>query len=100
MEKVFDYARVKKWRESDNPARLSGVLEFVLPKHTDEVQHFATMPYSELPQFMHELQARPALSARMLEFAILTASRTNEVRLAQWPEVDLDQALWTIQLQE
>lgn len=31
-----------------------------------------------------------------LEFLILTASRTNEVLGAEWPEIDLDKSVWTI----
>jgi len=36
------------------------------------------------------------MAARALEFAILTASRSNEVRGATWDEIDFDAELWTI----
>jgi integrase len=36
------------------------------------------------------------LSARALEFAILTAARTGEVISARWDEIDIDDRLWTV----
>jgi len=44
---------------------------------------------------MVELRARPAMAARALEFAILTASRTGAVRLATWREMNLLDGIWT-----
>lgn len=96
LEKVFDHARAMGWRDSDNPARWKGNLEHILPKQDRKVRHFPALPYAELPEFMTELKARPALSARMMEFAILTASRTGEVRFAVWSEIDFDAQLWII----
>jgi integrase len=34
------------------------------------------------------------MGARALEFAILTAARSGEVRGARWDEIDLEKALW------
>jgi integrase len=45
---------------------------------------------------MSRVRARPAMAARALELLILTAARTDEVRLARWSEVDLDRAVWTV----
>ena len=36
------------------------------------------------------------MAARALEFAILTAARSGEVRHATWAEVDLGSKVWTI----
>jgi integrase len=36
------------------------------------------------------------MGARALEFAILTAARSGEVRGARWDEIDLEKALWVI----
>jgi len=96
VEGVFSYAKVMGWRTADNPAAFKGTLEHVLEKHTDEVQHFAALPYAELPAFMDELKTRPALSARLMEFTILTAARTSEACGASWDEIDLEQQRWTI----
>jgi len=54
------------------------------------------MPYGELPAFMDELRQRDGVAARALEFCILTAARSGEVRHANWAEVDLDAKVWTV----
>ena len=54
------------------------------------------MPVAELPTFMASLREREAMSARALEFTILTAARSGEARGATWAEVDLDKNLWTV----
>ncbi len=53
-------------------------------------------PYADMPTFMAELRARPALAALALELTVLTATRTSEVLNAQWAEFDLEAELWTI----
>jgi integrase len=45
---------------------------------------------------MADLRSRDALAARALELLILTATRTQEVLGAQWPEVDFETTVWTI----
>ena len=52
------------------------------------------MPYADLPAFLVELRQRPEISARALEFQILTACRPAEVLGARWDEID--GALWTL----
>lgn len=57
---------------------------------------FAALPYREVPAFVRDVRQQPGIAARCLEFALLTASRTNEVLLATWPEVDVDAGVWLI----
>ena len=45
---------------------------------------------------MRALRAQPGVGARALEFVVLTAARSGEVRGATWPEFDLDARTWTI----
>jgi integrase len=45
---------------------------------------------------MADLKGRDAPAARALEFAILTATRSSETRLATWAEIDMKERLWTI----
>jgi integrase len=45
---------------------------------------------------MTELRTRESVSARALEFTVLTAARTGEVIGATWDEIDLDAKVWTI----
>ena len=46
--------------------------------------------------FMSKLRSNSSLSAKALEFLILTAVRSGSVRSAEWSEIDLDNALWII----
>lgn len=45
---------------------------------------------------MKALRLSEAMGSRALEFAILCASRSREVREARWQEIDLDAAVWKI----
>ncbi|WP_291201536.1 site-specific integrase [Hyphomonas sp.] len=58
--------------------------------------HFAALPYEELPALMAELETTVSLGRLALRFAILTACRSGEVRGATWAEIDLKQQTWTI----
>jgi integrase len=95
----LDWATVSGHRpKGDNPARWKGHLSMILPAPSSiqKVQHHAALPWSEIGAFMGELQGREGVTARALEFAILTAARTNEVIGARWSEVDFGAATWTI----
>ncbi|WP_353175702.1 integrase arm-type DNA-binding domain-containing protein [Salinisphaera sp. T5B8] len=98
MEAVFDWAIARKYRETANPAAWKGNLAEVLPKPTkiSTVKHHRALPWQEIPEFMRRLRKRTGMSARALEFAILTAARSGEVRFATWNEIDLDAALWVV----
>jgi integrase len=54
------------------------------------------MPYAKVPAFILKLRERESFSRLALEFAILTAARSGEVRGATWDEIDLEAKLWTI----
>jgi integrase len=54
------------------------------------------LAWQELPQFMAELRQREGISARALEFTILTAARTGEVIGATCDEIDFEAEVWTI----
>jgi integrase len=98
IESILDWAKVAGHREGENPARWAGHLEQLLPAKTRiaPVQHHPALPYAELPAFMATLRQHPDLTARALKFTILTAARTDEVRLADWSEIDLAMRTWTI----
>ncbi|MGH6670872.1 MAG: tyrosine-type recombinase/integrase [Xanthobacteraceae bacterium] len=64
-------------------------------KSTRKRKHPA-LPYTELPAFLAELRLREGIAARALEFAILCASRTNEVIGATRLEFDFSRKVWTI----
>ena len=60
------------------------------------MRHHAALPYEDIAAFTKALRERDGVSARGLEFLILTAARPGEVTNARWDEVDLDKAEWTI----
>ena len=96
IERVLDWARARGLREGENPARWRGHLDKLLPKPTDvrAVRHHAALAWKDLPSFMDLLRKRTGLASRALEFAILTAARSGEVRGMRWSEVSHD--VWTL----
>jgi len=97
IEAVLDWARVKKYREGENPARWRGHLDHLLParRKLRQVKHHAALPYAELPGFLRRLRACDDVEARALEFLILTTARANEVVGADWNEIEADRNGWT-----
>jgi integrase len=95
---VLDWARVRGYRDGENPARWSGHLDHLLPARAkiSPVKHHDAVPYKDLPAFVAELRAKPGVSARALEFIVLTAARTGEAIGARWDEIDLKARLWTV----
>ena len=65
-------------------------------KRSKTVKHHKAMPIDDLPAFIAKLRERDSISARALEFTILTATRTNEAIGAAWYEIDLKAKTWTI----
>jgi integrase len=98
IERVLSWAKGRGLRNGENPARWSGHLDEMLasPSKIAAVRHHPALPHAEIPQFMAELRSRDSLSAKALEFTILTAARTSEVIGATWDEIDLDAKVWTI----
>jgi integrase len=98
MSLILDWAKARKLRTGDNPARWKGDLDAVLPKRSkvQRVVNHAALPYSRLPQFMTALREQSEAGAKAAELMILTATRTSEVRFAPWSEFDLEGRQWTI----
>ncbi|MDC1239643.1 integrase arm-type DNA-binding domain-containing protein [Litorivicinus sp.] len=98
LEAILDSATVEDLFFGANPARWKGHLRYLLPDPSKirKVRHQPAMPYSEVPEFACKLRTRDALSARLLEFVILTASRQSEARLATHNEIDRKHRIWTI----
>jgi integrase len=98
--RVFDYAKHKKICTGDNPAAWEGNLSYEFPKCKDtNRKHHAAMPYKQVPEFIRELRQRQngSVAAVALEFCILTATRSCEIRGMEWPELgDLEKRVWTI----
>lgn len=99
VEKVMAHAKARKWRGGENPAAWRDNLDGLMPKppkKAKRTKHHAALPYAETPAFMTALRERSGIAAQALQFLILTAARSGEVRHADWSEIDLERALWTI----
>ena len=98
IEAVLAWATVNGYRQGDNPARWKGNLEHALPKPSKvrRVKHHEALPWPQAGAFLVELRNRNGIADRALEFLILTAARSGEVRGATWAEIDADAKLWTV----
>ena len=98
IESVLDWATVRKYREGDNPARWKGHLDKLLPapSKVQKVEHHRALPMDEMPAFLVRLKEKEGLAPRALEFLILTAARSGEVRGATWSEIDFESNVWII----
>jgi integrase len=104
IRRVFEYARIRLRDDHgiampDNPARWADLkaMGFEPPTQLTRGRH-PSLPHDRLPAFFAELRSRDAIAARALEFLILTNVRTDAVLKAQWAELDLDQAVWSVPL--
>ena len=98
IEKVLDWATVHGYRDGLNPARWKGHLDAIMkaPSKVQKTEHHKSIPHGEMHGFMKALRQQDGTGARALEFAILCASRSGEVRGARWEEIDLKKGVWTI----
>lgn len=98
LEMVLDWATAREYRTGLNPARWRGHLDKLLakPSRVAKVTHHRALPIDDMPSFMARLSGVSGMGARALEFAILTAARSGEVRGATWDEIDLDAGLWVV----
>jgi integrase len=95
LKLVLNFAIAGGYRGKDNPAARD-LVKARLGKPKRSNGHYQAMPYIDAPAFMTDLRKRDLVSARALEFTILTAVRTNEALGATWDEIDLKAKLWTI----
>ena len=98
IKTVLDYATVNDYRSGTNPAQWTGYLSTQLPspKNLQKKEHHPAVPYQQMGDFILKLRTNSSISAKALEFLILTAVRSGSVRNAEWTEIDLDNALWII----
>jgi integrase len=96
IQSVLDWAKVRGYRQGENPAIWRGHLDHLLParRKVRAVRHHAALPYANVPAFMADLRQREGIAARALEFAVLTATRTSQAIGARWSEFTGD--VWTI----
>jgi integrase len=97
IEAVLDAAKAAGHRSGENPAAWAGNLKHLLAAPTKLARgHHEAMPYKDLSAFMARLRGQDGMGAKALQFAILTAAWSGEVRGAAWAEIELEKRLWTI----
>jgi integrase len=98
LERILSWARVHGYRNGENPARWKDHLEVMLPspETLGPRRHHPAMPYREVAGYMKDLREVKGISARCLEFTVLTACRTIETTGARWDEFDLERDVWVI----
>ncbi len=92
---VLDHAHICGWRDQEAPLRS---ITKGLPKQPKKTNHFAAMPWTDVPNFVTNISTILTASdvvLRAIEFTVVTAARSGETRLATWSEIDLDTATWT-----
>lgn len=91
---VFRWAVAEGIREA-NPAAGEAL---ALPKLARKTKHFRALPYSEVAAAIETVKDSGAwVSTKLaIEFVILTAGRSIEVRGALWSEIDMKEAVWAI----
>ena len=93
---VLDFAHGQGWRVTETPRNAINTLMKRI-KQPRRSGGFAAMPYAELPAFMGKLKSEtPTVGRLALQFLILTAARSGEVRGARWEEIDFEKAQWNI----
>jgi integrase len=80
--------RVIQWVKDGKPLPQQGA--------SKRVKHHEALPFEQVPQFMDKLRKRDSISARALEFTILTVARTGDTIGARWSEIDLKTGVWTV----
>ena len=90
---VLDWAYASGMRATEAPMRS---LSRALPRQPKQDGHFAAMPYEDVPGFVESLRKRSSVPRLALEFLILCASRSGEVRGTKMSEINLTTKLWTI----
>ncbi len=84
---IMKWAVAQGWRQ-DNPA---DAIAQALPKHDRTKAHRRALHYSEVANCIEAVKGSGASQSTKLalEFLVLTASRSGEVRGARWKEIDL-----------
>lgn len=92
---VLDYAHGNGWRASEAPMRaLNQLLGGIKQPRSG---NFAAMPYKELPAFMARLHDGEFSVGRLaLQFLVLTAARSGEIRKARWRDIDPQSHEWRV----
>lgn len=91
---IFRYGVATGKNPRDPSADLKGALT------TAKTNHYAALDIKEMPDFLRTLDQNDARlfpqTRRSIRLLMLTMTRTSELILASWDEIDLDKAIWEI----
>lgn len=93
--RVLNFANIQDYRDFPSPDAKQMI--YALGQKRAARNHFSRVEYSDAPAVVGNLRNSNETIARLaLEFGVLTAARSGEIRFATWPEIDLDNKTWTI----
>ncbi len=94
MRSVFEWAVAMEYR-TDNPCDR---VRSVLGPQNRVVKHMKALPHREVGAAIRKARTTDEMPVARLafEFLVLTAARWGEVRWAEWSEIDLGEAVWTV----
>ena len=92
---VMKWAVAKGYRQ-DNPA--GDAIAAALPRTGARRNHFKALPHAQVAGAIEKVRSASGWLAKhlCLEFIVLTAARSGEVRGARWDEIDFENAMWTV----
>lgn len=98
IERVLDWATAMGHRSGSNPAAWKGNLQQLLPAPTKikSVVNHPAVAIEDISRWFSTLRTREGIAARALMFLALNASRSQEIRKANWDEISFETATWTI----
>lgn len=96
---VLDWAAARDYRRAHDPHMWDQIARSLpKPKDTKRAQHFAACPYPRIHDALQSIRTSSAGDTVKLaiEFIVLTAARSGEVRGARWTEIDFEGVRWII----
>ena len=90
---VLDWSYAKGFRTTEAPLRS---ISRGLPRQPKRDRHLAALPFEDVPAFLVRVREKSTIARLALEFLILAAARSGEVRGMRWPEIDLAKRVWTV----
>lgn len=111
LAKIFAYGRVKKYFPEDRRIPFDWInnlnMVFGSPRRIKKTVPMRACSPDRVYDYIQDLRNRPCKASaeptrratrrlrQAMEFAILTVSRVNEVRLAKWQDFDMERFIWT-----
>ena len=95
IARVMAWCRSREYCDGENPASKDGLS---LPDQRRTKSHLLALPYSEVGPALDLARHSTAWPVTRLafEFLVLTATRSGEVRLATWLEIDWAAKTWAV----